>query len=131
MLCDARLLLVVRLDPDSAGGSGRCAFFVSTPRRTITLEIDPAEMALRGRIGAHKLHSKYDSRELTAPAREAFLDRFDKEVDPDGVLPDAERLRRAEHARKAHFARLAYLSAKARKNKKAAGAGTPAAGEGA
>lgn len=35
---------------------------------------------LRGRIGAHPLHAKYDSREITAPARAAFMTRFEKEV---------------------------------------------------
>jgi len=43
----------------------------------------PAERSLRGRIGAHALHAKYDSRELTASARGAFLDRFERQVDPD------------------------------------------------
>jgi hypothetical protein len=33
------------------------------------------------------------------------------------VLPEAERLRRAESARKAHFARLALASARARAKK--------------
>jgi hypothetical protein len=67
-----------------------------------------------GRIGAHALHSRYDSRELTASARAKFLDRFEREVDPDGLLTPKERARRAEHARRAHFIRLAELSAQAR-----------------
>ena len=84
----------------------------------VTLEFDPEEMARRGRIGAHRLHAMYDSRELTAAGRAAFLARFEREVDPDGSLPEAERQRRAEHARKAHFARLARLSAAARQQRK-------------
>lgn len=82
------------------------------PRR-----FDPSEMALRGRIGAYVLHARRDPRETTAPARAAFLRRFEHEVDPDFVLPEAERLRRAESARKAHFARLALASARARRKK--------------
>ena len=74
----------------------------------------PDEAALRGRIGALVLHSKYVPRETTASARAAFLERFEREVDPDGVLPADERRRRAEYARKAHFARLALVSARAR-----------------
>lgn len=70
---------------------------------------------MRARIGAHALHASHDSRELTVPARAAFLARFEAEVDPDGILPEAERRRRAEHARKAYFARLALASAKARR----------------
>jgi hypothetical protein len=66
-------------------------------------------------MAAHVLHSRYDSKELTAPARKAFLDRFEKQVDPNGELPEPERKRRAEHARKAYFARLGYLSGRARK----------------
>lgn len=41
--------------------------------------------------------------------------RFLREVDPDGTLPEAERLRRAESARKAYYQRLALASAKARR----------------
>jgi hypothetical protein len=76
--------------------------------------VDVADMALRGRIGAHRLHATHDSREITQAARTAFLSKFLAEADPDGVLPEAERLRRAEHARKAYFARLALKSARAR-----------------
>ena len=43
-------------------------------------------------------------------------------VDPEGVLPEAERIRRAEHARKAYFTRLALKSAQARRRKREANA---------
>jgi hypothetical protein len=42
----------------------------------------------------------------TRPAREAFLKRFEREVDPDGKLPSDERRRRAEHAKRAYMLRL-------------------------
>jgi hypothetical protein len=42
----------------------------------------------------------------TRPAREAFLKRFELEVDPDGKLPPDERRRRAEHAKRAYMLRL-------------------------
>lgn len=71
--------------------------------------------SLCGAIGAHRLHSKYDPRETTKPARAAFLARFELEVDPDQVLSNAERERRAMSARRAYFARLALASAQARK----------------
>lgn len=77
---------------------------------------DP-QRVLSGRIGAYTLHSKYDSRKLLEPARRAFESKFEREVDPDMVLPPEERARRAEMARKAHFARLALLSAKARRKR--------------
>jgi hypothetical protein len=104
---------------------------MSKPPISVTLTYDPADMARRGRIGAHRLHATHDSRETTAPARSAFLARFEDEVDPDHTLPDAERQRRAEHARKAYFARLALRSARTRSRKKlAVSAGTETAGWG-
>jgi len=75
---------------------------------------DPAEMALRGRIGAYVTRSRHDARETTSAARAAFLARFEQDVDPHGVLPESERRRRAEFARKAYFARLALASARSR-----------------
>jgi hypothetical protein len=83
--------------------------------------LSSAERRLRAQIAAHSLHAQRDSRELTRPAREAFLARFIAEVDPTGELPEAERLRRARHALAAHMRRLALASAKARRRK---GAGT-------
>ena len=81
----------------------------------MTLDPTPAERSLRARAAAYRLHSLYDSRELTANARAAFADRFARQVDPDGVLSEAERQRRAECARKAYFTDLAAKSAKARR----------------
>lgn len=77
--------------------------------------MSPAERSLRARMAAYKLHSRHDSRQLTEKARAAFNDRFVLEVDPDGILPQAERQRRAEYARKAYFAGLAAKSAQARR----------------
>jgi hypothetical protein len=73
--------------------------------------------SLLGRIGAHTLHAHHDPRETTAPARHAFLDRFEREADPDGVLPPEERARRARHLRAAYFTRLALRSAQARRQR--------------
>ena len=56
-----------------------------------------------------------DRTAATAPARAAFDARFEREVDPERVLPSAERARRAAHARKAYFTRLALRSAQRRR----------------
>lgn len=77
--------------------------------------LTPQERTLRARIAAHTLHSRVDPQEHTAPARAAFLDRFERQVDPDGVLSPEDRARRAEHARKAYFTQLALRSAQARR----------------
>lgn len=73
--------------------------------------------AKRGRIGAYRLHATHDPRETTRNARAAFMARWDREVDPEGKLSEAERQRRATSARKAYFAQLAYRSAVARSSK--------------
>lgn len=70
---------------------------------------------LAGRIGGLTKASRYSAQELTAPAREGFLARFEREADPDGVLSPEERSRRAEALRRAHMARLALKSAQARR----------------
>ena len=89
------------------------------------------EMALRGRIGAYRLHATHDPRETTKAARLAFLSRFEREVDPESVLPEVERQRRSEAARKAYFAKLAHQSAKARRRRSTGKATTGPAPKGA
>ena len=91
-----------------------------------------AERSLRARLAAYALHAQRDPRETTANGRAAFLARFDREVDPRGLLEPEERRRRAEQARRAYFTRLALASAKARRAKRAAGLGKrPEGGEAA
>ena len=72
------------------------------------------------RLAAHALHARIiDSTAHTAPARQAFLNRFEREVDPEGILTADERARRAEHARKAYFGQLARKSVKTRQRRSA------------
>lgn len=80
-----------------------------------------ADRANAGRIGAYVTHSRHDVRETTKAGRQAFLQRFIDEVDPDRTLPEAERTRRAESAKKAYFMRLAMKSAQARRSKSGRG----------
>jgi hypothetical protein len=77
--------------------------------------LTPEERSLRARMGGYAVSAKHDTREITKPAREAFMARFERQVDPDGVLPEAERQRRAEAAKKLHFQRMAWKSAKVRR----------------
>ena len=74
-----------------------------------------AERTLRSRLAAHVQHAQ--GRTNTEPARKAFDERFLNEVDPDRVLPEKERLRRADHARRAYFTRLSMKAAQARRAK--------------
>jgi len=59
--------------------------------------LTPEERTLRARLAAHVMHSRNDSKQVTAPARAAFMARFEQLVDPDMVLGLEERERRAQH----------------------------------
>jgi hypothetical protein len=85
--------------------------------------LSPTERVLRARVAAHAKHAKHDPRAAMDNARAVFLARFEQQVDPDGLLPFAERQRRAEQLRSAHFARLALASAKARRARRPAAKG--------
>ncbi len=76
------------------------------------------ERSQRASIAALTRWGHADAVSGTASARKAFLTRFHLEADPDGVLPEAERDRRAERLKKAYFRSLAMKSAKARSERK-------------
>ena len=83
------------------------------------LSLTPEQRSLRASLAAHKMHAQNDSREVTANARAAFLQKFLDEVDgATPGLPDPERLRRAEHLLRAHMKRLALASSRARSRKR-------------
>jgi truncated hemoglobin YjbI len=73
--------------------------------------------SIEASIKAHKMHAVHDPHEITAKARAAFIDNFEKKADPLGVLPPAERRRRAEHLKIAHMKWLALRSAEERSRK--------------
>ncbi len=74
--------------------------------------LTPAQRSLRARLAAYALHAKGGT--STKAGTSAFLTRFEREVDPSGTLPPAERARRAEYALKAHMSRLALKASRAR-----------------
>ncbi|MFV2177627.1 hypothetical protein ACFHW2_14475 [Actinomadura sp. LOL_016] len=77
---------------------------------------EAAIAAIDKRIAALVSWSKTgDRKKRTKPARDAFLARFEREVDPDGVLAPEERRVRAELAKRAYMLKLAKRSAQARK----------------
>lgn len=84
--------------------------------------LTPEQRTLRARLAAHRSWANTsDRRARTEKASKAFLERFEREVDPDGTLPPEVRHQRAESARKAYFAALAYRSARARAARKRRG----------
>ncbi len=86
------------------------------------LSCPESDRALRARLAAHvSWANASDWSARTAPAGAGLLTRFEREVDPDGILPPAERAKRAESARKAYYTRLALRSAQARRHRAATG----------
>jgi hypothetical protein len=87
-----------------------------TKRRDV--ELTPSERSLRARLAVHASWARTSDRSArTTPARRAALQRFERLVDPDGVLPPSERAQRAEQAMRAHMARMALRSMQARRRK--------------
>lgn len=79
------------------------------------MDLTPEQRSLRSRMAAHRSWARTaDRTERTRPGREAFMRRFEGQVDPEGKLSPAERRRRAEQARKAHFVQLAFRSSRSR-----------------
>lgn len=81
--------------------------------------LTPEQRRLRASLAAHERWAGTDDpAAATAPAREAFQDRFLRLArEKYGDLPEADLARRAEHLRRAHFRRMALASSKARSRK--------------
>lgn len=75
-----------------------------------------SERSLLARLASHSSWAKTEDRSArTEAARQAFRDRFEQQVDPEGTLDPDERARRAENARKAFYTRLALKSVRSRR----------------
>jgi hypothetical protein len=80
----------------------------------IAARLTPAQRSMRASIAASTRWANEDPAEQGQRMRRGFLERFEREVDPEGQLPPAERERRARSALRAHMQRLAFRSSKAR-----------------
>ena len=67
------------------------------------------------RVAIYTRLATADRKEMTAPARAAAMDRFEKQVDPNGLLDPAERAQRAEYAKKAYFTAISAKGVAARR----------------
>lgn len=89
------------------------------PRANLT----PQERSLRARVAGLTFAATHDVREHMKAAQAASpgqLPYWERQVDPNGVLDDMERRRRADCARRAHMAKLALASSKARRERRRA-----------
>ena len=77
---------------------------------------NPTERQLVARLAAHQSWANTQNRTArTAPGRDAFLAKFEDQVDPGHKLSPVERAKRAANARKAYFTGLALKSVQARR----------------
>lgn len=70
-----------------------------------------------GRIGGLTAWSRNGRETMLGPARKGFMEKFEREVDPDGTLDPEELAVRAVAARRAYMLRLAMKSAKVRRQR--------------
>lgn len=81
-------------------------------------QLTPEQRRRRARIAAHaSWATTADRAARTSSGTKAFLDRFERQVDPDGVLPPETREAMARHARTAYMLQLAEKSAAARRRR--------------
>jgi hypothetical protein len=79
--------------------------------------MDPEFARFIGRIGGYAKAARYPATESTKAARAAFLARFEREVDPEGILDPEDRAARAAAARKVFMLRMALKSREARRRR--------------
>ena len=77
-------------------------------RTTAHSTLTASQRSQRATIAARARWARQDGADGTRAARETFLARFERLVDPDNELTLAERVRRAESAKREHFQRMAY-----------------------
>lgn len=79
--------------------------------------LTPAQRSLSARAAAHARWSQTSDAErakFAADAGARLMSRWEKQVDPDGLLEPAERARRAKNAERAHMARMGKASSQRR-----------------
>ncbi len=81
--------------------------------------LTPEQRRLRARAAAFAMHAAGLTN--TGPGTAAFLKRFERQVDPDGLLTPQERGRRAEYALRSYMAALALKASRSRAARSAAG----------
>lgn len=79
--------------------------------------LDPVRRSQDARLAAYAMHARHSAVDTTRNARAAFLARFEREVDPEMLLSDADRKARAEAAKRRYFTDLSRKSAKVRRKR--------------
>ena len=79
---------------------------------------DPTLAQVAGRIGGNRTAATHDMQKVAARARAGLLDRFVREVDPEGILPPEEVERRLKYHLRAYYAGLQLARLKAAQKKR-------------
>lgn len=87
------------------------------------MSLSEEQRAMRASIAANTRWSAEDPRPAMERVREGRMRRYRERVDPDGVLSEIERERRAQALLRADMARLALRSSRVRAARKAGGSG--------
>lgn len=82
----------------------------------MTLKAGESRTRNIARMGGYALQSQHDTGPSLIKARQALRSKFEREVDPEGLLDPVERDRRASAARKLFYQRMAYKSARVRRS---------------
>lgn len=79
----------------------------------------PEERSQRARIAALTRWGKTTDRTAaTAAATRAWHDKWEREADPDGVMPPEQRAKAADALKRAHYLRMQRKSTQARRRKR-------------
>lgn len=85
----------------------------------LTWWMTPEQKSTQTRAAVHSSWAKTPNRaRRTAAARSAFEERFERQVDPHGVMAPADRAKAADSARTAYYLDLARRSAASRARKR-------------
>lgn len=84
--------------------------------------VTPTDARLMGRVGGLTTISRYGGEKIASRARAGLWRKFEREADPEGVLSEQARYRRAKLVERRYYASLALLSVKARRARKAGSA---------
>lgn len=77
--------------------------------------LSPEQRVIQARAAAYQSWANTsDWQERTSPARQGFMARFIRQVDPDGLLRAEERQRRAQAAMHSYMCQLALKSSRSR-----------------
>lgn len=79
------------------------------------MSMTPEQRSMRSRLGAHAKWAQTEDRTAaTEKLRRGFIEKLEREVDPDGSMDPAKRARLVENKRKEHYARMSLASSRAR-----------------